>query len=81
MTYKNLSTRTTPDGVLFVTVEYNFGDEIYTAEVPIPVPSDEQRIIEGIINHGKSEKWRRDAIANLPNLAASLPLNQEITIE
>ena len=81
MTYKILSTRTTPDGVLFVTVEYNFDGGVYTSEIPIAVPSDEQQIIDGIINHGKSEKWRRDAIANLPNLAASLPLNQEIVIE
>lgn len=81
MTYKILSTRTTPDGVLFATVEYNFDGDIYMAEVPIPVPLNEQQITESIVNHGKSEQWRREAIANLPNIVASLPLNQEIVIE
>jgi hypothetical protein len=81
MTYKILSTRTTPDGVLFATVEYNFDGEMYTSEIPIPVPMNEQQITESIVNHGKSEQWRRDAIANLPNIVASLPLNQEIVIE
>jgi hypothetical protein len=81
MTYKILSTRTTPDGVLFANVEYNFDVEIYTSDIPIPVPLNEQQITESIVNHGKSEQWRRDAIANLPNIVASLPLNQEIVIE
>ena len=81
MTYKIISTRTTPDGVLFANVEYNFDGDIYTSEIPIPVSSDEQQIIDGIKNHGKSEQWRREAIANLPNIVASLPLNQEIVIE
>jgi len=81
MTYKILSTRTTPDGVLFVTVEYSFNGEIYTSEIPISIPLNEQQVTDAIVNHGKSEKWRRDTIANLPNLAASLPLNQEIVVE
>lgn len=81
MTYKITSTRSTPDGVLFVSVEYNFDGDIYNAEIPIPVPLNEQQITESIVNHGKSEQWRKEAIANLPNLVASLPLNQEIVIE
>jgi len=81
MTYKIISTRTTPDGVLFATVEYKFDGDIYTAEIPIPVPLNDQQITESIVNHGKSEQWRREAIANLPNIVASLPLNQEIVIE
>jgi hypothetical protein len=78
--YKILSTRIA-DAVVFVTVEYNFDSDLYTVEIPISLPSNEQQIIDGIINHGTSEKWRRDAIANIPNVIASLPLNQEITIE
>jgi hypothetical protein len=78
--YKILSTRIA-DAVVFVTVEYNFDSDLYTVEIPISLPSNEQQIIDGIINHGMSEKWKRDAIANIPNVIASLPLNQEITIE
>lgn len=81
MIYTILSTRTTPDGVLFANVEYNFDGDIYTSEIPIPVPSNEQQIIDSIVNHGKSEQWRREAIANLPNIVAALPINQEIIVE
>ena len=81
MTYKTLSTRTTPDGAFYATVEYNIDDVIHTAEIVISLPTEEQQIIDTIINYAKNEKWRKDAIANLPNLVASIPLNQEIVIE
>jgi hypothetical protein len=81
MTYKTLSTRTTPDGAFFATVEYNIDGVIHTAEIAISLPTEEQQIIDTIVNYAKNEKWKKDAIANLPNLAASLPLNQEMTIE
>ena len=81
MTYKTLFTRTTPDGAFFATVEYNIDGVIHTAEIAISLPTEEQQIIDTIVNYAKNEKWKKDAIANLPNLAASLPLNQEMTIE
>ncbi len=79
--YKILSTRTTPDGVLFVNAELNIDGELHTVEIPIPTPSSEQDIKTAIYNYASSYKWRKDAIANIPNVIASLPLNQEITIE
>jgi len=81
MTYKILSTRTTPDGALFVSVEYNIDGQIYNTEVVTSLPSDINVIIESIKNFAKSEKYRIDALANLPILEASLPLNIETTIE
>jgi hypothetical protein len=81
MTYKILSTRTTPDGALFVSVEYNIDGQIYTTEVVTSLPSDVNVIIESIKNFARSEKYRIDALAKLPILEASLPLNIETTIE
>jgi len=81
MTYKILSTRTTSDGAFYATVEFNIDGVIHTVEIAISLPTEEQQIIDTIINYAKNEKWKKDAIANLPNLAASIPLNQEIVIE
>ena len=81
ITYKILSTRTTPDGVLFVNAELNIDDELHIAEIPVSTPSSEQDITTAISNYANNYKWRKDAIANIPNIIAVLPLNQEITIE
>ena len=81
MTYKILSTRTTPEGAFFVSVEYNIDGQLYTTEVVTSLPSSIDVIIESIKNFARSEKYRIDALANLPTLEALLPLNQEITIE
>lgn len=81
MTYKILSTRTTPDGVLFVTAEYNIDGNISSAEIAIHMPTEQQQIIDAIVNYAKNEKWKTDAIAKIPTLVSSLTLNQEVTIE
>lgn len=81
MTYKILSTRTTPDGSLFLLTEFNIDDEVHINEVVVSIPTDAQAALQALANYAISYKWRKDAIANLPNVVAALPLNQEITIE
>lgn len=81
MTYKILSTRTTPDGSLFLLTEFNIDEEVHINEVVVSIPTDAQAALQALANYAISYKWRRDSLANLPNVVASLPLNQEITIE
>jgi hypothetical protein len=81
MTYKILSSRTTPDGTLFLNVEFNIDGEIHVNEIAVSLPSAAQEATQAIVNYANSYKWRKDALANLPNVISALPLNQEITIE
>jgi hypothetical protein len=81
MTYKILSSRTTTDGAFFTSVEYNINGQIYTTEVVTNLPNSTDVIIESIKNFARSEKYRIDALANLPTIQAALPLNIETEIE
>jgi hypothetical protein len=81
MTYKILSTRTTPDGSLFLNTEFNIDGEIHVNEIAVSLPSSSQEALQALSNYANSYKWRKDALANLQNVVAALPLNQEITIE
>jgi hypothetical protein len=81
MTYKILSTRTTPDGSLFLNTEFNIDDEIHINEIVVSMPTDYQVALQAISNYAASYKWRKDALANLPSVVAAIPLNQETTIE
>ena len=81
MTYKILSTRTTPDGAFFTSVEYNINGQIYITEVVTNLPTNIDTIVESIKNFAKSEKYRIDALANLPTIEAALPLNIETEID
>jgi hypothetical protein len=81
MTYKILSTRTTPDGSLFLNTMFNIDDEVHINEVVVSITTDPQVVLQALTNYAASYKWRKDALANLPNVVAALPLNQEITIE
>jgi hypothetical protein len=81
MTYKILSIRTTPDGTIFLNTEFNIDGEIHINEVVVSIPTDPQVVLQTLANYAISYKWRRDALANLPNVVAALPLNQEIIIE
>jgi hypothetical protein len=81
MTYKILSTRTTPDGTIFLNTEFNIDGEIHINEVVVSITTDPQVALQALANYASSYKWRKDALANLPNVVAALPLNQEITIE
>jgi hypothetical protein len=81
MTYKILSTRTTPDGSLFLNTEFNIDDEIHINEIVVSLPTDSQVALQAISNYAASYKWRKDALANLQNVVAAIPLNQETTIE
>jgi|LakMenEpi03Aug12_release.lakeMendotaPanAssembly.Ray.scaffolds.fasta_scaffold421369_1 hypothetical protein len=81
MTYKILSTRTTPDGAFFTSVEYNIDGQIYTTEVVTNLPNSTDVIVESIKNFARSEKYRMDALANLPTIEAALPLNIETGID
>jgi hypothetical protein len=81
MTYKILSTRITPDGALFTSVEYNIDGQIYTTEVVTNLPTSTDVIVESIKNFAKSEKYRIDALANLPTIQAAIPLDIETEID
>jgi hypothetical protein len=81
MTYKILSTRTTPDGSLFLNSEFNIDGEIHINEVVVSLTTDPQVAIQALVNYASSYKWKKDALANLPNVVAALPLNIETTIE
>lgn len=81
MTYKILSTRTTPDGAFFTSVEYNIDGQLYTTEVVTNLPTNTDVIVESIKNFARSEKYRIDALANLPTIQAALPLDIETEIE
>ncbi len=81
MTYKILSTRTTPDGGLFLNTEFNIDGEIHVNEIAVSLPSSSQDALSAVINYAKSYKWKKDAIANLESVVILLPVNEEITIE
>jgi len=81
MTYKILSSRTTTDGAFFTSVEYNIDGQLYTTEVVTNLPTSTDVIIESIKNFAKSEKFKKDALLNLPTLQAELPLNVETEID
>jgi hypothetical protein len=78
--YKILSTRIA-DAVVFVKTELDIDGDVHTAEIAVSTPSGEQDITTAISNYASNYKWRKDATANIPNIIAALPLNQEITIE
>jgi hypothetical protein len=81
MTYKILSSRTTPDGAFFTSVEYNIDGQMYTTEVVTNLPTSTDTIVESIKNFARSEKYRIDALANLPTIQAALVLNVETEID
>ena len=81
MTYKILSSRTTPDGAFFTNVEFNIDGQLYNTEVVTNLPINTNVIIESIKNFAKSEKYRIDALANLPAIQAALILNIETEID
>jgi hypothetical protein len=81
MTYTIISTRITPDGAFFTSVEYNIDGQLYTTEVVTNLPTSTDVIVEAIKSFAKSEKYKIDALANLPAIEAALPLNIETEIE
>lgn len=81
MTYKILSTRTTPDGGLFLNTEFNIDGEIHVNEIAVSLPSSSQDALSAVINYAKSYKWKKDALANLDSIVLLIPINQETTIE
>jgi len=81
MTYKILSSRTTPDGGFFTTIEYTIDGQLYTTEIATHFPTSTDTIVELIKNFVKSEKYKKDALAYLPTIQASLVLNIETEID
>lgn len=81
MTYKILSSRTTPDGGFFTSVEYTIDGQLNTTEIATHFPTSDAVIVELIKNFVKSEKYKKDALANLPMIQAALVLNVETEID
>jgi hypothetical protein len=81
MTYKILSSRTTPDGGFFTTIEYTIDGQLNTTEIATYFPTSTDTIVELIKNFVKSEKYKKDALAYLPTIQAALVLNIETEID
>jgi hypothetical protein len=81
MTYKILSSRITPDGGFFTTIEYTIDGQSNTTEIATHFPIGANAIVELIKSFVKSEKYKKDALAYLPTIQAELPLNIETEID
>jgi hypothetical protein len=81
MTYKILSSRITPDGGFFTSIEYTIDEQVYTTEISTHFPTSDTTIVELIKSFVKSEKYKKDALAYLPTIQEALVLNIETEID